>query len=285
VAAPEASVYTAMTIGEYYRAMGLRVLLMAASTSRWAQALREMSNRLEELPGQDAFPMDLSAIISNFYSRAGYVFLNNGATGSITFIGTVSPAGGNLKEPVTESTRKAARCFYGLSQARADSKRYPAIDPIDSYSKYLEYPEMQKYYAEKVSEKWLDGVITAKDILLRGKEAQEQINILGDDGVPIEFHERFWNSELIDFVVLQQDAFDSIDCSTSMERQEYMLAKVLDVTNMKFDFKHFVDVQNFFKNIINVFKQMNYSEYQSDKFKNYEKELEGLLNEHVAAEI
>jgi V/A-type H+-transporting ATPase subunit A len=144
---------------------------------------------------------------------------------------------------------------------------------------------MQKYYAEKVSEKWLDGVITAKDILLRGKEAQEQINILGADGVPIEFHERFWNSELIDFVVLQQDAFDSIDCSTSMERQEYMLAKVLDVTNMKFDFKHFVDVQNFFKNIINVFKQMNYSEYQSDKFKNYEKELEGLLNEHVAAEI
>jgi V/A-type H+-transporting ATPase subunit A len=285
VAAREASVYTAMTIGEYYRAMGLRVLLMADSTSRWAQALREMSNRLEELPGQDAFPMDLSAIISNFYSRAGYVFLNNGATGSITFIGTVSPAGGNLKEPVTESTRKAARCFYGLSQARADSKRYPAIDPIDSYSKYLEYPEMQKYYAEKVSEKWLDGVITAKDILLRGKEAQEQINILGDDGVPIEFHERFWNSELIDFVVLQQDAFDSIDCSTSMERQEYMLAKVLDVTNMKFDFKHFVDVQNFFKNIINVFKQMNYSEYQSDKFKNYEKELEGLLNEHVAAEI
>ncbi|NPA36066.1 MAG: V-type ATP synthase subunit A [Chlorobi bacterium] len=285
VAAREASVYTAMTIGEYYRSMGLRVLLMADSTSRWAQALREMSNRLEELPGQDAFPMDLSAIISNFYSRAGYVFLNNGATGSITFIGTVSPAGGNLKEPVTESTRKAARCFYGLSQARADSKRYPAIDPIDSYSKYLEYPEMQKYYEENVSENWLDGVITAKDILLRGKEAQEQINILGDDGVPIDFHERFWNSELIDFVILQQDAFDNIDCSTPMERQEYMLAKVLNVTKMKFDFKHFVDVQNFFKNIINVFKQMNYSEFQSDDFKKYEKELEKLLAEHVVEEV
>ncbi len=140
VAAREASVYTAMTIAEYYRAMGLKVLLMADSTSRWAQALREMSNRLEELPGPDAFPMDLSAIISNFYSRAGFVYLNNGKSGSITFIGTVSPAGGNLKEPVTESTRKAARCFYGLSQARADGKRYPAIDPIDSYSKYLEYP-------------------------------------------------------------------------------------------------------------------------------------------------
>jgi V/A-type H+-transporting ATPase subunit A len=123
VAAREASVYTAMTIGEYYRQMGLKVLLLADSTSRWAQALREMSNRLEELPGQDAFPMDLTAIISSFYSRAGMVYLNNGNTGSVTFIGTVSPAGGNLKEPVTESTKKAARCFYALQQARADSKR------------------------------------------------------------------------------------------------------------------------------------------------------------------
>ena len=281
VAAREASVYTAMTIGEYYRAMGLRALLMADSTSRWAQALREMSNRLEELPGPDAFPMDLSAIISNFYSRAGYVHLNNGDTGSITFIGTVSPAGGNLKEPVTESTRKAARCFYGLSQARADSKRYPAIDPIDSYSKYLEYPEMQEYYKNNVSEKWLESVILAKDILLRGKEAQEQINILGDDGVPIDFHERFWKSELIDFVILQQDAFDKIDSSTSMERQEYMLAKVLEITKLDFNFKHFVDVQTFFKNVINAFKQMNYSEYKSDKFHKYEKEVEGLLSEQV----
>jgi Archaeal/vacuolar-type H+-ATPase subunit A len=212
VAAREASVYTAMTLGEYYRSMGLRVLLMADSTSRWAQALREMSNRLEELPGPDAFPMDLSAVVSNFYSRAGYVYLNNGAAGSITFIGTVSPAGGNLKEPVTESTRKAARCFYGLSQARADSKRYPAIDAIDSYSKYLEYPEVQEYLAEKVSSQWLSQVITAKDLLLRGKEAQEQINILGDDGVPIEFHERFWKGELIDFVILQQDAFRQHRC-------------------------------------------------------------------------
>ncbi|MDD3981795.1 MAG: V-type ATP synthase subunit A, partial [Spirochaetales bacterium] len=214
VAAREASVYTAMTIGEYYRAMGLKVLLMADSTSRWAQALREMSNRLEELPGPDAFPMDLSAIISNFYSRAGFVYLNNGKTGSITFIGTVSPAGGNLKEPVTESTRKAARCFYGLSQARADGKRYPAIDPIDSYSKYLEYPEVQEYFSKNISEEWLQNVLDVKDILLRGKETMEQINILGDDGVPINFHETFWKSELIDFVILQQDAFDAIDAST-----------------------------------------------------------------------
>ncbi len=281
VAAREASVYTAMTIGEYYRAMGLKVLLMADSTSRWAQALREMSNRLEELPGQDGFPMDLSAVISNFYSRAGFVYLNNGKSGSITFIGTVSPAGGNLKEPVTESTRKAARCFYGLNQARADSKRYPAIDPIDSYSKYLEYPEVQENLQKNVSETWLDEVTKAKYILLRGKEAMDQINILGDDGVPMYFHETFWKSELIDFVILQQDAFDPIDASTPMKRQQYMLTKVLKVTDSTFSFNHFEDVSFFFKQIINVFKQMNYSEFQSDKFNEHEKALEELLQKQM----
>ncbi len=278
VAAREASVYTAMTLGEYYRSMGLRVLLMADSTSRWAQALREMSNRLEELPGPDAFPMDLSSVVSNFYARAGYVYLNNGETGSITFIGTVSPAGGNLKEPVTESTRKAARCFYGLSQARADSKRYPAIDAIDSYSKYLEYPEVQAYLAKHVSEDWLGNVIIAKDLLLRGKEAMEQINILGDDGVPIEFHERFWRGELIDFVILQQDAFDKIDCSTPMDRQKYMLGAVLDVAHGEYKFDNFEEVSVFFKQVINQFKQMNYSEFKSEKFNSYTEELQAMLD-------
>lgn len=281
VAAREASVYTAMTIGEYYRAMGLKVLLMADSTSRWAQALREMSNRLEELPGPDAFPMDLSAVISNFYSRAGFVFLNNGHTGSITFIGTVSPAGGNLKEPVTESTRKAARCFYGLNQARADSKRYPAIDPIDSYSKYLEYPEVQEYLLKNVGENWLTDVLKAKDVLLRGKEAMEQINILGDDGVPLAFHETFWKSELIDFVILQQDAFDNIDASTPMKRQQYMLSKVLSVVESKFAFGHFEDVSTFFKEVINAFKQMNYAEFESETFRKHEQTLEDILNKRA----
>ncbi len=281
VAAREASVYTAMTIAEYYRSMGLRVLMMADSTSRWAQALREMSNRLEELPGPDAFPMDLSAIISNFYSRAGYVYLNNGKPGSITFIGTVSPAGGNLKEPVTESTRKAARCFYGLSQARADSKRYPAIDPIDSYSKYLEYPEVQEYLEKNISADWLTEVLQAKDILYRGKEAREQINILGDDGVPINFHERYWKSELIDFVILQQDAFDKIDAVTPIKRQQYMLTKVLGVTELSFRFENFESVGSYFKQIINTFKQMNYSEFESEKFARHEQELEALLKERM----
>lgn len=281
VAAREASVYTAMTIAEYYRSMGLKVLLMADSTSRWAQALREMSNRLEELPGPDAFPMDLSAVISNFYSRAGFVYLNNGETGSITFIGTVSPAGGNLKEPVTESTRKAARCFYGLNQGRADSKRYPAIDPIDSYSKYLEYPEVQENLTKNVSPTWLDDVTKAKDLLLRGKEAMEQINILGDDGVPIVFHERFWKSELIDFVILQQDAFDKIDSSSPMVRQKFMLTKVLEVAANSYSFNHFEDVSTFFKEVINRFKQMNYSEFESEQFKRHEEALHAILSERL----
>ena len=273
VAAREASVYTAMTIGEYYRAMGLKVLLLADSTSRWAQALREMSNRMEELPGADAFPVDLPAIISNFYARAGIVKLNNGETGSVTFIGTVSPAGGNLKEPVTESTKKAARCFYALNQSRADRKRYPAVDPIDSYSKYLEYPEIAEYLNAKVDPQWVEKVNKAKNYILRGKEAYEQINILGDDGVPMEYHSRYWKSELIDFIILQQDAFDSIDCSTPMDRQEFMLNKVLEVCDAPVEFEGFEECAAHYKNVINIMRQMNYAVFKSADFEKYLEQL------------
>jgi V/A-type H+-transporting ATPase subunit A len=282
VAAREASVYTAMTIGEYYRQMGLKVLLLADSTSRWAQALREMSNRLEELPGQDAFPMDLTAIISSFYSRAGMVYLNNGNTGSVTFIGTVSPAGGNLKEPVTESTKKAARCFYALQQARADSKRYPAVDPIDSYSKYLEYPEMQEYFKANVSEKWVDLVLDAKNWVLRGKETKDQIDILGDDGVPVDYHIIFWKAELIDFILMQQDAFDSIDSITPLKRQKYMLELVMEVCGTNFKFEAFEEVAPYFKELINTFKQMNYSEFPSENFDKYEKQIREFVDSRRA---
>lgn len=279
VAAREASVYTAMTIAEYYRTMGLKVLLLADSTSRWAQALREMSNRMEELPGPDAFPMDLPAIISNFYARAGAVYLNNGKTGSITFIGTVSPAGGNLKEPVTEATKKAARCFYALSQQRADSKRYPAVDPIESYSKYLEYPEIQEYLTKNVGESWVENVLIAKNWILRGKESSDQINILGDDGVPVEYHITYWKSEVIDFVLMQQDAFDKIDSITPFSRQKYMLDLVVSICETNFKFESFEKVGPYFKNVINILKQMNYSEFKQDKFFNFEKELKELLKE------
>jgi len=279
VAAREASVYTAMTIAEYYRLMGLKILLLADSTSRWAQALREMSNRMEELPGPDAFPMDLPAIISNFYSRAGFVYLHNGKTGSITFIGTVSPAGGNLKEPVTESTKKAARAFYALSQQRADSKRYPAIDPIDSYSKYLEYPELQETLAKNISEDWVDNVMLIKNILIRGKEASEQINILGDDGVPLDYHLTYWKSEVFDAVILQQDAFDKIDCNTPIQRQKYMMDKVLEVYRTAFDFDGFEEVNPYFKRVINQLKQMNYSVFESEEFFRNEAELYKIIEE------
>ena len=270
VAAREASVYTAMTIAEYYRSMGLKVLLMADSTSRWAQALREMSNRLEELPGPDAFPMDLSAIIANFYARAGFVHLNNGHTGSVTFIGTVSPAGGNLKEPVTENTKKVARCFYALEQERADRKRYPAVNPIDSYSKYLEYPEFQEYVRERIGNGWIEKVEEMKHRLIQGKEIAEQINILGDDGVPLEYHITFWKSELIDFIICQQDAFDAVDCNCPIERQEYMVDLVVRMCNTDFSFDGFSEVGDYFKELISAFRQMSYSIYKSEEFKQAE---------------
>ena len=277
VAAREASVYTAMTICEYYRAMGLKCMLLADSTSRWAQALREMSNRMEELPGQDAFPVDLSAIISNFYSRAGQVVLNNGQTGAVTFIGTVSPAGGNLKEPVTESTKKAARCFYALEQSRADQKRYPAVNPIDSYSKYLEYPEIVSYLDESVEKGWVGKVLRAKNYIRRGREMADQINILGDDGVPMSYHEAFWKSELIDFAFLQQDAFDAIDALTPLERQKFMLDLILALCDRPFEFDNFDECRNFFKELINTLRQMNYTEFKGEKFNAYEQQLRQYL--------
>ena len=280
VAAREASVYTAMTICEYYRAMGLKCLLLADSTSRWAQALREMSNRMEELPGADAFPVDLSAIISNFYARAGMVVLNNGQTGAVTVIGTVSPAGGNLKEPVTESTKNAARCFYGLEQNRADQKRYPAVNPIDSYSKYLEYPEIIKYLDEHVEKGWVAKVQKAKNLIRKGREAYEQINILGDDGVPVSYHVNFWKSELLDFVFLQQDAFDSVDALCPIERQRYMLDLLDELCGINFDFEDFEKCREFFKELINDLRQMNYTEFHSKEFEAYSQKIAKMTEEY-----
>jgi V/A-type H+-transporting ATPase subunit A len=228
--------------------------------------------------------MDLSAIIANFYARAGYVYLEDGGAGSITFIGTVSPAGGNLKEPVTENTKKVARCFYALEQERADKKRYPAVNPIDSYSKYLEYEEFQKYIAEHIAPDWVEKVYELKTRMLRGKEIAEQINILGDDSVPIDYHQTFWKSELIDFVILQQDAFDAIDAVTPMERQHYMLDLILDICRKDFQFDNFVEVSDFFRKAINICKQMNYSKFKEEDFERYCRELETLVKHQLNAE-
>lgn len=281
VAAREASVYTAMTLAEYYRAMGLRVLLLADSTSRWAQALREMSNRLEDLPGPDAFPMDLTATISGFYARAGTVVLGNGERGAVTFIGTVSPAGGNLREPVTEATRKAARCFYALMQRRADSKRYPAIDPIDSYSKYLDYPEFASFMEQEGQSQWVANANRIRQVLVKGREAADQINILGDDGVTIDFHLLFWRSELLDFILLQQDAFDAVDQFCSVERQAYMTQLLLGICAKPYAYDHFQEVRPHFSAMINACKQMNYAPFKSPAFQKHLNELEEMANAHL----
>lgn len=279
VAAREASVYVGMTLAEYYRCMGLKVLLLADSTSRWAQALREMSNRMEELPGQDAFPVELPATIANFYSRSGIVKLHNGELGSVTFIGTISPAGGNFKEPVTESTSKVARCFYALSQKRADSKRYPAIDPLASYSKYIDYLEFQQYSDENIQKGWVEIIKKVKDVLRIGLEARDQINILGDDAVPIDYHINFWKSELIDFGIIQQNSFDPIDMRTEMERQKYMLNFMVEICTQTYLFEEFEEVRDLFKNIINLVSQMNFSEFRSEAFSTYEKQVVETLKE------
>ncbi len=284
VAAREASVYVGMTMAEYYRAMGLKVLLLADSTSRWAQALREMSNRMEELPGTDAFPVELPAVIANFYGRAGMVELKSGYKGSVTFLGTVSPAGGNFKEPVTESTSKIARCFYALSQKRADAKRYPAIDPILSYSRYLDYQEFQVEAEEKLEKGWTEKVQRSKDLLRKGIEARDQISILGDDSVPIDYHQSFWQSELIDFAFIQQDSFDPVDMNSNLDRQKYMLNKVLEVCEREPEFSDYEAVRSHYQKLINLFRQMNYSRFQGDDFEKYEREIDTLLNRHQTAE-
>jgi V/A-type H+-transporting ATPase subunit A len=184
-----------------------------------------------------------------------------------------------LKEPVTENTKKVARCFYALEQERADKKRYPAVNPIDSYSKYLEYPEFEEYIAKRINGDWIAKVNEIKTRLLRGKEIAEQINILGDDGVPVEYHVIFWKSELIDFLVLQQDAFDEVDAVTPMERQEEILNLVIDICHTEFSFDGFLDVMDYFKKLINLGKQMNYAKYKSEAYENYRNQIRELVAE------
>ena len=198
--------------------------------------------------------------------------------GSVTFLGTVSPAGGNLKEPVTENTKKVAGCFYGLEQERADKKRYPAVNPIDSYSKYLEYPEFAEYIKENINEEWIPKVMKLKTRMQRGKEIAEQINILGDDGVPVEYHVTFWKSEVIDFVILQQDAFDEVDAVTPLERQEEILNLVTEICEKEYDqFDTFLDVVDYFKKMINLCKQMNYSVFRSEEYYEFKKQVQAML--------
>lgn len=266
VAAREASVYTAVTLAEYYRQMGLNCLLLADSTSRWAQALREMSGRLEEIPGEEAFPAYLESLIASFYERAGLVRLNDGGQGSITIGGSVSPAGGNFEEPVTQATLKVVGAFLGLSRERSSARRFPAIHPLDSWSKYKSIVAPEK----------LD---CARNILRRGNEVNQMMKVVGEEGTHIDDFVVYLKSEFIDFVYLQQNTFDKVDGATSRERQVYMFDKVIDVLESTFKFEDKEVARRYFLELRLAFTNLNYAEFQSDKFKELEKAVDEKISE------
>ena len=264
VAAREASVYTAVTLAEYYRQMGLHVLLLADSTSRWAQALREVSGRLEEIPGEEAFPAYLESLIANFYERAGYVKLYNGEKGSVTRGGTVAPAGGNFEEPVTQGTLKVVGAFHGLSRERSDARRYPAINPLDSWSKY----------PNPVSEK----VPEARALLRRGNEVNQMMKVVGEEGTSMDDFVIFLKSEFLDNAFLQQDSFDEVDAACSLERQRYVFEKMLSILKTLFTFESKDEARRFFLELTREFKNWNISPWGSEKCK----DAEDILDKHVA---
>jgi V/A-type H+-transporting ATPase subunit A len=236
VASREASVYTAVTLAEYYRQMGLDCLLLADSTSRWAQALREISGRLEEIPGEEAFPAYLESVIAAFYERAGVVRLHNGSQGSVTIGGTVSPAGGNFEEPVTQSTLKVVGAFHGLSRQRSDARRYPAIDPLESWSQYPSLVDEQE-------------VARASSLLAQGHEVAQMMKVVGEEGTSLEDFVLFLKAEYLDAVFLQQDAFHSVDGATSAERQKRAFALVSSVLQTDLAFKDKDQARSFFQNL------------------------------------
>ncbi len=266
VAAREASVYTAVTLAEYYRLMGFNILLLPDSTSRWAQALREMSGRLEEIPGEEAFPAYLESIIAGFYERAGVVRLRDGSTGSVTIGGTVSPAGGNFEEPVTQATLKVVGAFLGLSRERSDARRYPAIDPLDSWSKYPNFVNEEQ-------------VKFAHGILGRGNEVDQMMKVVGEEGTALDDFIIYLKSEFLDAVYLQQDAFDPVDAATSLERQQYVFDKVTAVLRHSFTFDDKNAARSFFLELTQDFKNWNPAEWQSDEFKEVEKKIDAKLSD------
>ena len=268
VAAREASVYTAVTLAEYYRQMGLNSLLLADSTSRWAQALREMSGRLEEIPGEEAFPAYLESRIAEFYERAGLVVLNDGSRGSVTIGGAVSPAGGNFEEPVTQATLKVVGSFLGLSRERSSARRYPAIHPLDSWS----------HYKSVVDQK---DVGFAHDILRRGSEINQMMKVVGEEGTHIGDFVIYLKSEFLDFVYLQQNTFDEVDAACSAERQKYVFERVLEVLKDEFKFDNKDQARRFFLELRQLFSDWNYSPYQSDKFKQCEQAVAAKIKERI----
>jgi len=267
VAAREASVYTAVTLGEYYRQMGLDVLLLADSTSRWAQAMRELSGRLEEIPGEEAFPAYLESRIAEFYERSGLVELNTGEMGSLTIGGTVSPAGGNFEEPVTQSTLKVVGAFLGLSRDRANARRFPSIHPLESWTKYQSF----------IPQNLIDE---AKDILQRGNDVNQMMMVVGEEGTSVEDFQLYLKSEFLDSVFLQQNAFDEVDAATDKERQQYVFNKVKEVLDTVFILDEKQQARKFFNKLRQSFIDWNYITMGSTEFKNQESSIEKLIQEY-----
>lgn len=265
VASREASVYTSVTLAEYYRQMGLHVLLLADSTSRWAQALREMSGRLEEIPGEEAFPAYLESYIAAFYERAGYVRLRNGSFGSVTIGGTVSPAGGNFEEPVTQATLKVVGAFHGLTRERSDARKFPSIDPIASWSKYKGVVVEPK-------------VAFSRDVYKRGVEVNQMMKVVGEEGTSTEDFIYYMKSEFLDYVYFQQNSFDEVDAAVTVERQNYTFNKVLTVLGSEFDLDDKDSSRTFFNQLRQKFLDWNYLGWNTDEFKAKEKEIDELYS-------
>jgi V/A-type H+-transporting ATPase subunit A len=279
VAAREASIYMGIALGEYYRHMGLNVLLLADSTSRWAQAMRETSGRLEEIPGEEAFPAYLDSAIKGAYERAGVFRMSDGSVGSLTMIGTVSPAGGNFDEPVTQSTLSTVKTFLGLSYDRAYKRFYPAVDPLISWSRYLE--QLRPYYEEKIQKGWADAVQRTQDLIHKGDGIAQMMQVTGEEGVSVEDFIVYQKAVFVDMVYLQQDAFDKVDVSTPLARQKEAFLLVLDLVEREYRFRDKEQVRDYFTRLTGLFKNLNYAEFHSREYERYVQEIRALAKEHT----
>jgi V/A-type H+/Na+-transporting ATPase subunit A len=275
VAAREASIYMGITLGEYYRQMGLNVLLIADSTSRWAQAMRETSGRLEEIPGEEGFPAYLNSAIKGAYERAGVLRTNDGSVGRLTMVGTVSPAGGNFEEPVTQSTLGTVKTFLGLSSARAYKRFYPAVDPLISWSRYLD--QLQPYFDEHLQPGWTDAVRTLSQLLHQGESIAQMMQVTGEEGITLEDYVTYQKSLLLDMVYLQQDAYDKVDVSVPLERQKEFLALVRGLIQRDYLFADKEEAHCFFTQLTGLLKNLNYTPREAEDYTGYLTQIDDLV--------
>ncbi len=283
VAAREASIYTGLTLGEYYRQMGYNVLLLADSTSRWAQAMRETSNRMEEIPGEEGFPAYIDSSIKGLYERSGVIRNEDGDTGSLTMVGSVSPAGGNFEEPVTQSTLATVKCFLGLSYDRAYKRFFPAIDPLISWSRYLD--QLKPWYDKHMSPNWVDMVNEMQSLIVRGDDINQMMQVTGEEGVSLDDFVEFQKAFFLDMVYLQQDAFDDEDAACPFERQKVTLEIIVNLVRQEYNFADKDEAKSFFLKLTGLLKNFNYAVYGSVNYNDCMEKIEGLREEYAADTI